>query len=266
MSDPWRNLHADRSGTLGFLSDAEIDAWARTDNRPADAWGLELRFDAEGWDLRVDGTRTGWRAYESVPFPGYFPTNGEIGETVVREQNGVIEHIRVRRALDPTSPVRMAPRILEVQYLKRGATLEAAGLIADSDGSLRPQTERELAGCVPCHALAPDGVFSPQRRVRWGRGDGAVAAPDPIGPDGEGVLASWVRAAGGGDDWGANPEARAKFTGDGSALSFEQLKADIRVLTLPSPQRARDLNRVAHTLVDEQSYLRGRELVWGLGL
>ncbi|MCB9678952.1 MAG: hypothetical protein H6737_27875 [Alphaproteobacteria bacterium] len=326
--NPWTNLFALRVYTT---SDADLDAWVRTSNAP----------DAV-WDARFDGDSDGWRTYRAQPFPGFFMTNGTVGETRIRlppayrpdaetyavnlavleamvrrgdvplaadearwgvdlDGDGAIgaatrvafretglrwvgdapgvptpggfpegtQLLQVLRYLDPAPPVRMAARIREVRLMERSATgWRFAGRIEDAEGALRPQSDAEIAMCGGCHGALPvttDGVFSFGRRTAWGGDLTAVGGPDRTMADGRGEYTAWLEQTGAGDTLGVNAEARAKFFGEGRELSFEDLARDIRVLTLPSADRARELNRVWRAIAEEQSYARGREPVAALG-
>ncbi len=151
--------------------------------------------------------------------------------------------------------------------LANGAGWRLLGWIEGEDGTLRRQTKAELAYCIGCHGgvgATTDSTFSPVRKVGWGHSAGLGAFPDPKRADGQGEYATWVRESGGWDGLAANPELHAKFTGEGQQLSFENLAVDARVLLLPSVDRARQLNRATKVIVDEQSFLKGRDPVWGL--
>ena len=95
----WDNLWADRRKAVAGISDDQILAWVRQDNSAIvlpGRWDTDgdgewlgfspdaaFDFDAEGFD-REDGRLTGWRAYAYRPFPGFFPTNGNWGDALIR--------------------------------------------------------------------------------------------------------------------------------------------------------------------------------------
>ena len=60
------------------------------------------------------------------------------------------------------------------------------------------------------------------------------------------------------------PALDAFAFGEDAAHAYSLLSRDVRMLVLPSPNRARDLNKAYRAIVDEQSYVRGRDAVWGL--
>ena len=230
---------------------------------------------------------------EPPPTPGLLPEGAEILHSV--------------RYLEPSAPVRMAPRMKELRYMKKtrwltmadlasgvaaeekeraahpdrlevlvgdaetglvnGAGWRLFGWIEAQDGTLRRQTTAELAYCIGCHGgvgATTDSTFSPVRKIGWGHSAEMGALPDAKRADGQGEFATWVRESGGWDGLAANTELHAKFSGEGQVLSYENLAVDARVLVLPSVDRARQLNRATKVIVDEQSFLLGRDPVWGL--
>lgn len=111
--NPWTNLFVDRSRAANEPSDAEVLAYARSDDygighggdrlkrRLANVppgWDIDddgswdgyvpdasFRFDARGFDLAPDGSPTGWRSFAYYPFLGtFFPTNGSTDDVLIR--------------------------------------------------------------------------------------------------------------------------------------------------------------------------------------
>lgn len=96
----WTNLQA--PAPPAELTDAELLSRVRTSNYFGADGALTLaaalgsdwkgyrpdcyfQLDEAGFDAAPDGTRTGWRAYASLPTPGMFmPTNGSLGDALIR--------------------------------------------------------------------------------------------------------------------------------------------------------------------------------------
>ncbi|MCB9759906.1 MAG: hypothetical protein H6739_08735 [Alphaproteobacteria bacterium] len=94
-TNPWTNLFADRSaaiaeggvavevsnyldGTRNLLADALPAGWA--------GWVPDVAYalDAAGFDRDPEGRPTGWRAYRYAPMPGFWPSNGAVGDALIR--------------------------------------------------------------------------------------------------------------------------------------------------------------------------------------
>jgi hypothetical protein len=137
------------------------------------------------------------------------------------------------------------------------------GFIEDAHGDLNPQTAAETAYCVGCHggvAATTDSLFSFERVLDGETTDWKVAIdwardriPDRVRADGRGEAATYV-ALTGGDDFGANAETAAK-TGDA------RIARNLGWLIIPSPERARALNRASRALAVEQDFTHGRDPV-----
>lgn len=214
------------------------------------------------------------------PTPGLFPEGTEILHSV--------------RYLDPGDPVKMAARMKELRHMEKTRWLTYADLasgtageesertsfpdrlepvlgnfsdgvsngsgwrlrarIEDAEGSLRPQTTAELGYCIGCHGgvgVTTDSVFSYVRKTDWGHGHTMPALADPARRDGQGEYATWLAASGAVDDFGT--------------VAVEPFDAtDLRPVVLPDATRARALNKAYRLIVAEQSFLHGRDAVWGL--
>lgn len=108
----WTNLEVDRTAAIAAAGTDDVLAWVREGNYfdadgdialastlaevPAgwdadgdgswsgyvpDCW---FAFDAHGFDHDPTGAPTGWRAYVAPPFPGFWPSNGSAGDTMIR--------------------------------------------------------------------------------------------------------------------------------------------------------------------------------------
>ncbi len=150
------------------------------------------------------------------------------------------------------------------------------GFIEDRRGDLRPQSVEETIYCVGCHSgvgATDDGVFSFARKLGadapasgWfhaGTDNGYVMG-DSLRADGRREYGTYLRVNGAGDDFRANDELLARFFDDeGQPLeaAIDALADDARPLLLPSPERALLLGAAYRLVVDEQSFVRGRDAV-----
>ena len=143
------------------------------------------------------------------------------------------------------------------------------GFIEDAAGALRPQTYEESTFCMGCHGsigATIDQTFAFPRKVTgaegWGYIDlkGMVDAPN-LGET-EGEILTYLKRVGGGNEFRENPEIQAEwFDAEGRVDAAKVESADVYTLTTPSPERARALNKAYKMIVDEQSYLFGRDAV-----
>jgi len=149
-----------------------------------------------------------------------------------------------------------------------------AAMIEDAEGQLRPQTYEELAFCVGCHSgigATTDSSFAFPRRFgaeafqrgwyHWSQ-QGLEGTPEPLRRDGEPEYAYYLAANGAGDEFRQNEEVRTRFFTDTGELKTEMLDAlreDISVLLFASPERALRLNKAYRVIVQEQSFIEGRD-------
>lgn len=148
------------------------------------------------------------------------------------------------------------------------------GFIEDKSGALRPQTYEETVFCIGCHSgigATTDSSFAFPRKFadsgfrqswyHWTQ-KGLAGAPEPVRRDGKREYAHYLLQNGAGDEFRGNQEVMAKFfNADGSlkADMLEQLRNDVTVLLNPSPARALALNKGYKALVEEQSFIHGRD-------
>lgn len=148
------------------------------------------------------------------------------------------------------------------------------GFIEAENGSLRPQNYEELLTCNGCHSgigVTTDGTFAFARKVpdagfqhgwyHWQQ-KAPTGLADPLRSDGEGDYAFYLRHNPWGNAFRSNQEVHDRFfKADGSArpMAFEALSKDITVALQPSAERARRLNKAYRTLVQEQSFIDGRD-------
>ncbi len=142
------------------------------------------------------------------------------------------------------------------------------GYLEDANGELRPSTYEENLFCMGCHSTIGttiDHTFSFGRKVDGARGWGyidLVGMPDaPSWGETEGQILAYLRRVGGGSEFRANDEMRARwFRADGT-LNEGAVRAapDVHALITPSRERARLLNKAYRVIVMEQSFVRGRD-------
>jgi len=148
------------------------------------------------------------------------------------------------------------------------------GFIEDRHGNLRPQSQEETLFCMGCHGgvgATTDTVFSFPRKFsadsfqqgwyHWSQ-KGLSGVPEPQLPDGGYEYSRYLEVNGAGDEFRANQEVRQRFfdtDGNLTPEEVEALHADIGRLLLPSVERALQLNKAYRVIVQEQSFIRGRD-------
>lgn len=155
------------------------------------------------------------------------------------------------------------------------------GFIEDKKGDLRPQTHEETIGCMGCHAhlgATTDSIFSFSRKFEgldkdkkmygwnhWKQKDFS-GIPEPkvtyIDHGEKYEYSFYLQNNHSGNEFRDNSEVKKKFfNSDGSlkTMMIEALHQDITTLILPSKRRALDLNKGYKAMVEEQSYIYGRD-------
>jgi hypothetical protein len=149
------------------------------------------------------------------------------------------------------------------------------GFIEDKNGRLRPQNYEETAFCIGCHSgigATTDNAFSFPRKFResgrfqagwyhWSQ-KGLAGTPEPVRSDGRYEYTYYLEQNGAGDEFRGNDEIKAKFfAADGSLKPdmIEKLHADVTVLLTPSRSRALALDKAYRAIVQEQSFVLGRD-------
>lgn len=141
------------------------------------------------------------------------------------------------------------------------------GFIEDADGALRPQTNEEQFFCKGCHSTMGgnvDQTWAFPRKVTGAEGWGyidyhALTDAPNIGED-EGEILTYLRRAGGADEFRSNTEALDRwFNEDGTIKVKEVRAARVYDLITPSPERALELNKAYREIVREQTFLFGRD-------
>jgi hypothetical protein len=145
---------------------------------------------------------------------------------------------------------------------------QIAGFIEDRAGQLRASTFEENMFCMGCHnsiGSTIDKTFSFARKMDGAAGWGYInlrGMPDaPNRGEVRGEIATYLERAGGGSEFRSNHEMQARwFNADGSVNSAAIASArDVYDLVAPSADRALLLNKAYRVIVDEQSYLFGRD-------
>ena len=151
--------------------------------------------------------------------------------------------------------------------LNNGMGWEVLGFIEDADGELRKQSYQEQMFCMGCHSTIGttiDQTFAFPRKVTGAEGwgyinlEGMIDAPSKGQVEGE--ILQYLKRAGGGNEFRENPEMQARwFNDDGSVKASEVIAADVHTLITPSRERALALNKAYKVIVEEQSFVYGRD-------
>ncbi|WP_133491745.1 hypothetical protein [Alcanivorax sp. 24] len=141
------------------------------------------------------------------------------------------------------------------------------GFIEKADGTLRPQSNQEQRFCMGCHTTVGttiDQTFAFPRKVTGAEGWGYINlhgmrdAPAMNQPLGE--IAQYLDLVGGGNEFRENDEMRARWFNEDGEVDLEKVaKADVHELITPSRDRALSLNKAYKLIVEEQSFLYGRD-------
>ena len=147
------------------------------------------------------------------------------------------------------------------------------GFIEDQHGELRPQNFEETLSCMGCHTgvgATTDSSFAFPRKFshesfrngyyHWSE-KGLQGVADPLRKDGYPEYRYYLENTLTADEFGGNQEVYDKFIKNGVFIEseLEKLKNDISVLLLPSIERANQLNKAYKVIVNEQSYIYGRD-------
>jgi hypothetical protein len=148
------------------------------------------------------------------------------------------------------------------------------GFIEDADGELRPQTYEETVYCVGCHSgigASTDGILAFPRKLsadafrhgwyHWSQ-RGLSGIPEPVRSDGKYEYTHYLQQNEAGDEFRANPEVLERFFDTSGQLKPDRIEAlhqNIGTLLDPSRQRALMLDKVYKLIVEQQSYIYGRD-------
>ncbi len=150
------------------------------------------------------------------------------------------------------------------------------GFIEDENGELRPQNYEETLYCIGCHSgigAITDSTFVFQRKFdkthfqkgwyHWSQdANGLKGIAEPKTKDGRDEYTLYLEQNHAGDEFRANMEVMEKFFDDKGVLKTEEttkLHSDISHLLYPSTTRALELNKAYKIIVDEQSFIYGRD-------
>ena len=148
------------------------------------------------------------------------------------------------------------------------------GFIEDQKGRLRLQTLEEHQFCMGCHGslgVTVDHSFSLPRKVPgktgWGYQELNGIKDTPQWGHSKGEVLTYFERVGGGDEFRANQEILLRFFKDGKLdpnslhNAYAGGKADITDIILPSRERAMTLNKAYMTVVREQRFDLGRDVL-----
>ena len=150
------------------------------------------------------------------------------------------------------------------------------GFIEDRQGELRPQTYEEMTACMGCHGgigATTDSNFSFPRKLdashfqqgwfHWSQ-RGLVGINEPKLANGIYEYANYLSKNQAGDEFRENREVKDRFFDKNNQLKsgrLSQLHEDISLLLLPTKKRALLLNKAYQLIVEEQSFIHGRDPV-----
>ncbi|NEX19962.1 hypothetical protein G3480_06485 [Thiorhodococcus mannitoliphagus] len=193
------------------------------------------------------------------------------------ELKGIADRENAERREAENDVVKQAPGDYERGLFAQGWVYQ--GFIEDARGQLRPQTQEETLYCMGCHGgigVTTDTTFALARKLdsktpgqgwgHWSQRDGFRVAEPVVEIEGLGAqpeYSHFLMATRSGSDFLVNTELEARFFDDEGRPrphAFERLHQDISVALLPSPERAIRLNKAYRTIVEDQGFVRGREV------
>jgi hypothetical protein len=153
--------------------------------------------------------------------------------------------------------------------LDNGMGWSVQGFIENKNGRLRANTYEENFFCMGCHSSIGstiDKTFSFARKMNGAQGWGYIdlhGMPDaPNVGENKGEFLTYFERVGGGDEFRSNTEMRERWFNDDDSVNYEKIKGkDVFELITPSKQRALQLNKAYRAIVEQQSYLFGRDSI-----
>jgi hypothetical protein len=145
---------------------------------------------------------------------------------------------------------------------------QLSGFIEDRAGRLRANTYEEQMFCMGCHnsiGSTIDKTFSFARKrdgvAGWGYLDLRGMPDAPNRGEQRGEIATYLERVGGGSEFRSNPEMQSRwYRSDGRVDTAAVAAApDVYTLIVPSRERALRLNKAYRVLVEDQSFLFGRD-------
>ncbi len=141
------------------------------------------------------------------------------------------------------------------------------GFIEDSRGRLRQSTFEENFFCMGCHNTVGstiDKTFSFARKIDGAKGWGYIdlhqQQDTPTQGELNGEFLTYFQRVGGGDEFRSNEEMLERWfvKGEVNQQAVTSVKSLYELIT-PSRARALALNKAYKTIVEEQSYIYGRD-------
>jgi len=162
------------------------------------------------------------------------------------------------------------------QGLQTGLGWVYQGFIEDEKGDLRPQNYEETQYCIGCHSgigVIRDSTFAFGRKFdithfqkgwyHWSQKNGGLKGIlEPKNEDSKGEYTLYLQKNGAGDEFRSNEEVKGKFFDTNGTLRVneaQKIQTDISHLLHPSTTRALELNKSYRVIVEEQSYIYGRD-------
>ncbi|MDJ0841925.1 MAG: hypothetical protein QNK37_35810 [Acidobacteriota bacterium] len=279
------------------LLEAAIKDLAEITVNPVDETALNIDLDGDGQLSRAVVLKRGETylgAASDIPVtPFLYPEGTEFLHSVrylgITEDNRIVipprmKELRYMRKIRFLSPAALAHRYytekrekqagelpqfvaLEDRGFNNGFGWEVLGFIEDKDGKLRPQKFEENLFCMGCHGTVGatiDQTFAFARKPTGPKGwryiDLTQLHDAPTLGEGRGEIAAYFSRVGGSDEFRQNKETLARFFNPDGTVNLKAVeKASYAELITPSPQRARALNKAYRVLVEEQSYVFGRD-------
>jgi hypothetical protein len=150
------------------------------------------------------------------------------------------------------------------------------GFIEDENGELRPQNYEETQYCIGCHSgigAITDSTFVFQRKFdnshfqkgwyHWSQDtNGLNGILEPKTADNRYEYTLYLEQNKAGDEFRSNSEIMQKFfDNEGNLLDSQVqiMRENIAYLLYPSTKRALELNKAYKVIVDEQSFIYGRD-------
>lgn len=143
--------------------------------------------------------------------------------------------------------------------------------IEDKNGELRQQNRQELAFCNGCHksiGSTIDQTFAFPRKLDGVAGWGYINLKKLHDAPNVGEIAgeylTYLERVGGGDEFRQNSEMLARWFLPNGKVNKPKVQAisSLYEFLMPSPERATQLNKAYYSIVQEQSYLFGRDATW----
>lgn len=152
--------------------------------------------------------------------------------------------------------------------LDNGMAWSLQGFVENKKGDLRFNTYEENFSCMGCHTsigTTIDKTFSFARKIDGQKGWGYInlkGMPDaPNKGESKGEILTYLERVGGGGEFRSNPEMAERWLNSDGSVKHEKVLAakDVHDLITPSKERALQLNKAYKVIVDEQSFIFGRD-------